>query len=89
MPFQLAEEAEEEQSAEKCAIQEELLWDHRILLVEDHDLNAKIVTRLLESKQIQVERAKTAKRRLSCMQQVLHIAMMQLNGYTDAGHGWH
>ena len=61
MPFQLAEEAEEEQSAEKCAIQEELLWDHRILLVEDHDLNAKIVTRLLESKQIQVERAKNGK----------------------------
>lgn len=45
----------------KCAIQEELLWDHRILLVEDHDLNAKIVTRLLESKQIQVERAKNGK----------------------------
>ena len=61
MPFQLAEEAEEEQSAEKCAIQEELLWDHRILLVEDYDLNAKIVTRLLESKQIQVERAKNGK----------------------------
>ena len=61
MPFQLAEEAEEEQSAEKCAIQEELLWNHRILLVEDHDLNAKIVTRLLESKQIQVERAKNGK----------------------------
>ena len=61
MPFQLAEEAEEEQSAEKCAIQEELLWDHRILLGEDHDLNAKIVTRLLESKQIQVERAKNGK----------------------------
>ena len=38
-----------------------MLWDHRILLVEDHDLNAKIVTRLLESKQIQVERAKNGK----------------------------
>lgn len=62
LPFQLAEEDKEEaKAAEKRAVQEELLWDHRIMLVEDHDLNAKIVTRLLESKQIQVERAKNGK----------------------------
>lgn len=44
------------QASEEEPLREELLWDRRVLLAEDNDLNAKIVMRLLESKQINVER---------------------------------
>lgn len=58
LPFQLAEEMvakRPKQEKKEENWKEELLWDRRVLLVEDHDLNAKIVIRLLESKQIQVD----------------------------------
>ncbi|MCH5266809.1 MAG: response regulator [Lachnospiraceae bacterium] len=42
-------------------LREEVLWDRKVLLAEDNDLNAKIVIRLLESKQIQVKWVKNGK----------------------------
>lgn len=56
MPYKLAEK-QEKTVKDEIEVDEEILHGRRILLVEDHPLNAKIMTRILEHKGIIVKYA--------------------------------
>lgn len=55
LPFVLEEKDAKYQKEEKGKVEMDVLRGHKVLLVEDHPLNSKIVQRLLESKEIFVE----------------------------------
>lgn len=57
LPFELDRDSGEQQKRKRVQIEKKILRGCKVLLVEDHPLNAKIVTRLLESKEILVEHA--------------------------------
>ena len=57
LPFELYRETPEHQKKKRAQIEKKILRGCKILLVEDHPLNAKIVKRLLENMEITVEHA--------------------------------
>lgn len=69
LPFKIAEQQELAGLSKTEKIDEEMLRDHKVLLVEDHALNAKIVRRLLENKKIQVEHVVNGKEAVEHFQQ--------------------
>lgn len=57
LSFELDPESGEQQKRKRVPVEKKILRGCKVLLVEDHPLNAKIVTRLLESKEIIVDHA--------------------------------
>lgn len=57
LSFELDPETGEQQKRKRVPVEKKILRGCKVLLVEDHPLNAKIVTRLLESKEIIVDHA--------------------------------
>lgn len=57
LPFELYRETPEHQKKKRAQIEKKILRGCKILLAEDHPLNAKIVKRLLENMEITVEHA--------------------------------
>ena len=64
----ISKEQLKEEFLKEEILREEILWDRKVLLAEDNDLNAKIVVRLLESKQIQVKWVRNGKELLEHFQ---------------------